>query len=277
MRTPTTNIKVAGQMLELVLQRYNLDEPRIDRYLKVLQTECQQEINLINDLLDLQQLEAGTRSLNFIEVNLHNWLPRVVHPFQDRIREGDRTLVLDIADPVPLLTTDVASLHRILSELLYNACAYTPPGETIELTVEAVFTEPSSPVLLSENQAMPRSRADAIILLSLCSTGVELSPEEQSRVFDKFYRLIGIDRWRYRGTGLSMALVKRLTEHIGGTVELTSDQNQICFLIELPVAPPQHNRRSPQRLPIAPPDAGSSPSDPDLPPSAEGEDAVDSP
>lgn len=253
LRTPVTNIKVASQMLELVLRRYALDEPRIERYMKVLQSECQQEIDLINDLLDLQQLEAGTRSLNFIEVSLQNWLPRVVQPFLERIREGDRTIVLDIPEDLPLLTTDIASLQRILGELLHNACAYTPPGETIEITAEAVLTEPSPPVLLAQNRIPYRPKAEAIILLSMCNTGMEIPPDDRPRVFDKFYRSIGIERWRYRGTGLGMALVKRLTEHIGGTVELTSDHNQTCFLIELPVAPRNNTRRSlPSSADVAP-------------------------
>lgn len=241
LRMPMTNLKVASQMLDIVLEQHGIDDPRIERYMTVLRSECQQEIDLINDLLDLQQLEAGTRSLNFIEINLHNWLPRVVQPFLERLHSSDRTLILNIPQDLPLLTTDIASLQRIFVELLRNACSYTPSGETVEITAEAIVTKQDLPILSSTESVAYRTRAEAIILISVCNTGVEIPMTDQPHIFDKFYRSIGIDRWRYGGTGLGLALVKRLTEHIGGTIELTSDQNQTCFLIELPMVPNRTN------------------------------------
>jgi PAS domain S-box-containing protein len=241
LRTPITNIKMASQLLELVIAQLQLDDARLDRYMAILRQECNQEIELINDLLDLQQLEAGMRSLNFIEVNLKRWLPRVVQPFLERIQEGDRRLVLTVPDTVPVLTTDVASLQRILVELLNNACLYTPPGETISVAVEAIpGKQPSVVPIPSQGNGsatLASSAPQTILLLSISSTGGGISPEDKPRVFEPFYRKIGIDRWRHRGTGLGLALVKRLTEHIGGTVELQCDEQHTCFLIELPVMP----------------------------------------
>ncbi|HEY9806462.1 MAG TPA: HAMP domain-containing sensor histidine kinase, partial [Candidatus Obscuribacterales bacterium] len=60
-------------------------------------------------------------------------------------------------------------------------------------------------------------------------------------VFDKFYRIPNSDPWKYSGTGLGLALVKKLVEHLGGTIEVTSQENQVCFTVQLPIAPMNRN------------------------------------
>jgi len=67
------------------------------------------------------------------------------------------------------------------------------------------------------------------------NSGVEISPYELSRIFDKFYRISGIDRWKQGGTGLGLALVQKLTEHLGGKIWVESSSNETCFIVELPL------------------------------------------
>ena len=88
---------------------------RRDRYLQILQSECDREITLINDLLDLQRLEAGIDSIALETMQLHEWLPPIVASFHDRALARQQTVQLDIA-PVTL-TTEPTKLRRILMEL----------------------------------------------------------------------------------------------------------------------------------------------------------------
>ncbi|MBD3881071.1 sensor histidine kinase [Phormidium tenue FACHB-886] len=117
---------------------------------------------------------------------------------------------------MPLLTTDLSYLERILSELLNNACKYTLPGETISITAQA------TPTLLK---------------LSVSNSGVELPPNELDRIFDRFYRIPSNDPWKHGGTGLGLALVKKLAEQLGGTIEAESAAGELTFILQLPFKP----------------------------------------
>jgi len=228
LRTPISNIKMATQMLELSLQRQGLfsnpESNPISRYFRILNDECHRETRLINDLLDLSRLEVAEDILNLSSVDLIEWLPHLIAPFVERARDHQQTLELSLQPDLPLLTTDVSRLERILNELLNNACKYTPANEVIRLAAEANTTQ---------------------IYLSISNSGVEISPQELERIFDKFYRIPSKDPWKHGGTGLGLALVKRLAETLGGDVQAQSGRDRTSFVVEIPlVAPEPHVKPS---------------------------------
>jgi signal transduction histidine kinase len=231
LRSPMSNIKMATQMLETLLfpADCSLSQPtstasspifspssfqKASRYFKILKDECQREIELINDLLDLSRLEAGVQPLNLSTIELHDWLLPIVEPFIERARSQHQTLTYTIAQPLPSITTDLISLERILTELLTNACKYTPYGHHIALDV---WTE--APTLY----------------LQVSNSGIGLPEAELNRIFDKFYRVPNHDPWKYGGTGLGLALVQKLLEQLSGQVTVTSEHNLITFLVKIPI------------------------------------------
>ncbi|MBD1900420.1 PAS domain S-box protein [Trichocoleus sp. DQ-A3] len=224
LRSPVSNMKMAAQMLEITLKREGVLDAKIAKpptevskvslYLQILQKECKRETDLINDLLDLQRLEAGTRPLDLDVIELHLWLPQIVKPFQERAQNRQQILQVDIPSQLPRLVSDSSSLERILAELLNNACKYTPPGEKIVLTAEA---------------------KSGTLQLSVKNSGAEIPQSELTRIFDKFYRVPNADPWKQGGTGLGLALVKKLTEHLGGEIWVESGSGQTGFIIELPI------------------------------------------
>ncbi len=224
LRTPLANMKMAIQMLGLTLNRdqeffAELNKPpaeqsQVARYFQILHNECERELTLINDLLDLQTLSADAQPLVLTSIQLQNWLPQIVEPFQERSLQRQQSLSIDISPDLPRLICEPASLGRVLSELLNNACKYTPSGEKIVVKAQA---------------------QSGIMQLSVSNWGVEIALSEQQRIFDKFYRIRSNDVWRQGGTGLGLALVHQLVTRLGGKISVESSAQHTCFTLELPL------------------------------------------
>lgn len=225
LRLPMSNIQMAVHLLgnlasqgkeqggDTVLQSSDFSKGLT--YLQIIKAECEREINLINDLLDLQRLETGDQPVDFVPIDLKGWLSYLIQPFLERVQQRQQNLQLHLAPDLPPIDSHPTSLSRILNELLHNACKYTPPGETITLSVDF------HPNLNS-------------LQLSVTNTGVEISPEERNRIFDKFYRVPNGDQWQQGGTGLGLALVKRIVERLNGSIQVKSSDLQTCFTVQLP-------------------------------------------
>lgn len=216
LRSPMSTMRMAIQMLETSLHPEQLKDPGANptaRYFQILKDECQRETKLINDLLDMARLDAGAAPLNVTTINLPLWLPIIAEPFIERARDQQQKLVLDIVAEMADLTTDPSYLGRALSELLHNACKYTPLGETILLTA-----------------GMNRN----ILQISVKNSGVEIPASEHDRIFDKFYRIANSDRRQQGGTGLGLALVKKQIEQLHGSIYITSKSGWTMFTIQIP-------------------------------------------
>jgi signal transduction histidine kinase len=227
LRTPMSNMKMAIYMLRQVP-----DPERQQRYLSILQSECEREVELINDLLDLQRLVAGTKSLEPETIQLQEWIPQILKPFYERTQSRQQTLQVNIVPALPPLTTDPASLGRIVAELLNNACKYTPPEEQITVSINRIDNQLTMP---DSQEPVSASRFWASIAIRVSNSGVEIPAAELSRVFEKFYRVPGGDRWKQGGTGLGLALAQKLAEHLGGSIRAESTENLTCFTLELPI------------------------------------------
>ena len=219
LRSPVCNIKMALQMLEANWQRditpiaSEVTSQRQHRYLQILNRECDREIQLLNDLLDLQQLEADLQTVSPGAIELPLWLMQVSKLFQTRAEQRQQTIHLDLQPNLPILITDPMHLGRIISELLTNACKYTPPKGEIILAAQA----------------------DAkTVRIRVVNTGNTIPPVDQAQIFEKFYRAPKSDRWQQGGTGLGLAVVKKLTLLIGGEVEVESANDCTCFTVTLP-------------------------------------------
>lgn len=213
LRSPLTNMKMSIQMLKI-----NGLAERQQRYLDVLQTECDREINLINDLLDLQQLQAESYPISLTDaINLQESLPKIVEPFHYRAVERQQFLKLDIFPDIPPLISHLTGLERILAELLNNACKYTPTGGEIIFRVS------------HDQQHTP-------VTTFTISNPAEIPAAALPRIFEKFYRVPNADRWKQGGTGLGLSLVQKLVEQLGGTISVESEGGWTSFMVQFPVA-----------------------------------------
>ncbi len=216
LRTPISTIKMVTEMLTMSLETLGVlaDETNLIRhYLQVLQDESAQEINLINDLLDLTQLEASTEPLHLTAITLQVYIPHLAEPWMERVQANQQHLHIQIPEDLPLITTDLVHLERILTELFDNACKYTPVGEQIRVSVH------------------PHSDR---LEICISNTGIEIPMAERDRIFEKFYRIPNSDPWKYAGTGLGLALVKKRVEQLNGTITVCSSNGETTFRVRLP-------------------------------------------
>ena len=218
LRSPMANIKMAAHMLKISLNQMGLFDAdnRATQYFRILDNECQRELRLIDNILNLSRLEAGTEPLTLEPLELQVWLPKIIEPFVERARSQRQSLRFNLPADVPFLTTDPSSLERILTELLYNACKYTPAGETITVSVQATAE---------------------MVQLQVSNSGVEIAASELPYIFDKFHRIPSNDPWKHGGTGLGLALVKKLVDHLGARLQVGSSPEQTQFTLQLPVTP----------------------------------------
>lgn len=225
MRRPIANMQMMIPLLDYALTACSnfLAEPQqlrsqlnsCSQYVALLGHECDQEMALIDNLLMLKQLELGTVDLfEPVLVVIDQWLASVAAPFEHQIRDRNLTLTISIPTNSPTLVIYPDPLRRIITELLTNACKYTPSGEAIGLTV----------VRLVDG-----------IQLRVMNSGVDISPDECDRIFDQFYRIPGGDRWQQGGTGLGLTLVQRLVDYINGQIRVESGNNHTTFIVTLPL------------------------------------------
>lgn len=219
--TPLTSMKLAIRML----REANLTPEQQDRYLHILDTQCTQETQLINDLLALQKLEFNSVGIQAQQIDLHYFIRDIQQAWIEPMAAQQLTLELHLLDRPLMVRTEPDSLHRILTELLTNARKYSDSGSKIDLNV-----------LFCTEQATPQ------VMIQLCNVGVGITPEELPVIFEKFRRGHQATQKAIPGIGLGLALVRGLAAHLSGAIAATSTPRpdgswETCFTLTLPQAP----------------------------------------
>jgi len=154
---------------------------------------------LIDDILDLATIEAGYMALDLQEVEVGKLMSGLAEVALDRADQSDLKIEIDCPHDIGSIRADAVRLRQALFNLVSNAIQFTPPGGKVTLSAR---------------------REDGRMILSVSDTGIGISPEDQSRVFNKFERVD--PNARESGAGLGLALAKSLIELHGGTIELES-------------------------------------------------------
>lgn len=135
---------------------------------------------------------------------------------------------------LPTISSNRASLGRILAELLNNACKYTANDGEIYLKVECKKGD-------WEQGGQRKNSRQASALASeiqfTLSNQSSISIEELPRIFEKFYRVPNADPWKQGGTGLGLALVQKLVEQLQGKIEVESSNGWTNFTVTFPTKP----------------------------------------
>lgn len=200
LKTPLTSMKMAIKML----RQSSISPEMREKYLDILEQEWNREYNLIKDLLTLQSMESGELTYSPQELDLNQKVNNLVQIFTDKWQpEKGIELKASISEPDLKINTDIESLENILDELLLNAAKYSDDNTTVELSIQSIAN------LQGKN-----------IVISVINQGIEITAEELPHIFDKFRRGQGVTDRAVPGTGLGLALVRYLVEHLNGTIEV---------------------------------------------------------
>ena len=173
-------------------------------------------LGLINEVLDLSKIEAGKLELNPEPVNLAQLIDEVIATAGQLAEKNQNRLIVEAQENVGALNADSMRLKQILLNLLSNACKFTKEGE-VALRVRRV--------------ADGRDWVE----LAVADTGIGLTAEQQARLFQEFTQADSLTARRYGGTGLGLALSRKLARMMGGDVTMTSEPGKgSVFTVRLP-------------------------------------------
>ena len=196
LRTPITVISgFAGSIVDGTMQT----PEEIRDAGQIIESEARRMERLVDDLLQLTRLEAGLRRFDRRPVSIHAMTDRTIRRVETAT--PGRTVVNSVSEDLPLVLGDEELLERVLMNLLNNALSYTP--ESGSVTVSA--------------QASPQW-----ITVRVADTGSGISTDDQSRIFERFFRGDKSRGSKDGHTGLGLPIVREIVEAHGGTVSVSS-------------------------------------------------------
>jgi two-component system NtrC family sensor kinase len=173
-------------------------------------------LSLINEVLDLSKIEAGKLDLNPESIDLTRLIDEVIGTAGQLAEKNKNRLVVETQENVGALTADSMRLKQILLNLLSNACKFTKDGE-VALRVRKV--------------ADGRDWVE----LAVADTGIGLTADQQAKLFQDFTQADSLTARRYGGTGLGLALSRKLARMMGGDVTVASEMGKgSVFTVRLP-------------------------------------------
>jgi len=213
LRTPLN--AVIGFSEVLIERMFGEVNPKQEEYLQDILSSGKHLLSLINDILDLSKIEAGRMELEAQPFDLPAALDNALTLIKERAARNSIALDVHVDPRIGEILADERKIKQVLLNLLSNAVKFTPEGGKI--TMSAVMNGRS-------------------IEISVADTGIGIAAADQETVFEEF-RQVGTDYARKReGTGLGLALARRLVELHGGTLSLQSELGKgSTFTFTIPV------------------------------------------
>jgi signal transduction histidine kinase len=192
--------------------------------------------HFIQDFLTFSVLETGEIRVQSIEGDMNACVSEVCRIWSDRFHQRGLALYFLANDKLAPFCFDTAKIQRVISNLLENACKYTPQGGTVWLHAEPHMWERRSASLSPANGDRRRKAVSVpnAVKISVSDTGPGIRPEFQLEIFDDFFRLPGSES--AEGMGLGLAISRRLLQAMGGKIWVESELgngSKFCFLIPL--------------------------------------------
>ena len=204
------------------LAENNVDnKEKVLDYLDNISISSRHLLSLIDDVLDMSRIESGKMKIEENEVNLPDLIHDLQTIIQSNVNAKKLTLHVDVKDiRNEDIITDKLRLNQLLLNILSNAIKFTPQGGTISF---CVIEKPQ----LSEEETMFEFR--------IKDTGIGMSEEFQEAIFDAFTRERSSTVSGIQGTGLGMAIAKKIVDLMGGTISVTSQVGEGTeFVVNIP-------------------------------------------
>ena len=207
-RTPMNG--VLG-MTELLLDTH-LDEQQSNQA-QTIKRSAESLLTIINDILDFSKIEAGKLDLEILDFDLGLLIEDVAETFAMRAQEKQLEFICSLNPAIPhWYKGDPGRIRQILTNLIGNAIKFTSQGE-VAVRYELIQTE-------SEVQ---------VLRFTIKDTGIGLSQQQQSKLFQKFNQADNSTTRKFGGTGLGLAISKQLVELMGGEIGIESELGKGCI------------------------------------------------
>jgi signal transduction histidine kinase len=195
---------------------------RQTQFVQVINANVGRLARLVTNLLEISRLEAGRVKLQLEQLQPGPLVDQALAAIQPQIESRQHSLEVDLPEDPPTCTGDRERLVQILTNLLSNACLYTPPGGTIRISLSVQEPAGTSP---------------GYLLFSVADTGIGMSPEDIASL-DKFFRADRDLVASQPGTGLGISIVRYLVELHGGELLIESELDRgSTFSFTLPLTP----------------------------------------
>ena len=185
--------------------------PRQKEYANEIFTSGGHLLALINDILDLSKVESGKMTLTLEPLEVAMLIRAGLQVVRETATAHRQHLSAQVAEDLGEVWLDGRKVKQILYNLLSNAVKFTPEGGEVRVEARRVSRE-----------ASPDGRASPCLELTVKDSGIGVSETDQARLFEPFIQIDSTLARRYQGTGLGLAMVKRLAELHGGAVALRS-------------------------------------------------------
>jgi len=209
LRTPVTALIGYAKTLR---QPEFADDPLMrHEFLERMERQGDRLLRLVENLLTTSKLESDQLTVSVGRVLFEDLVREVVEGLAG---EADRVF-LDVPTDLPMLHTDRQLLGRVVSNVLDNALKYSPDGSPVELGARASGDD---------------------LTFWVRDHGIGITPEQEHRIFERFYQVDSSTTRKFRGAGLGLSMVHDLLGHLGGTIEVQTEPGTgSTFTIRLPV------------------------------------------
>jgi two-component system sensor histidine kinase/response regulator len=186
-----------------LLNEISINEPEYQQYTSVISQSGTQLLSIINDIVDIANIESGQVKINIRETDLNSSLKNLDEQFSIDEKQNDITINLKttLPDKDAIILTDCTKLIQIISNLINNAIKFTKNGQ---INFGYVLK-------------------DSFLEFYVNDTGICISPEFQSRIFERFYQIDSAGSRQYSGTGLGLSICKAYVVLLGGKIWVESN------------------------------------------------------
>ena len=202
-------------------------DKEVENCLKKIRQSSEYLMTLINDVLDISHIESGKLEYKPVPVDLRDMINTVLSIARGYIENRDLNLYVSREElKTPYVMADELRIREVLLNIISNAIKFTKDGGSISFVAE---------------NAPGNDEHHIIVRYRISDTGIGMSEEFQTRIFDEFSQENNGARSSYKGTGLGMAIAKRYVDLMGGKIEVSSRQGVgSTFTVEIPLLIAEH-------------------------------------
>jgi len=223
LRTPLNAVIGFSQLL--ANKTYGELNERQLQYLTTILSGGRHLRRLVDDVLDLAKVDAGRLTLDLTSVAVADELKEVVGVVESLAHQKNITVTTDVQDVLPLINADRQRIQQVIYNLLSNAIKFTEPGGFVKVTLD-----------VSEGA----THGDGALRIAVADSGVGINAEDQARIFEAFEQVDSLYARDQGGTGLGLALTRKLVELHGGTISVASEGVKgrgSVLTVRLPIPP----------------------------------------